>query len=127
MPVYTDYEMAKFSDGVLTLQMAPPQPIGQWTIRYREMVHFGGGQPYVLASGQASGLIVRNLVEKWTSSGMNNVSGINIIDSAAGILQVRVYEAEVSGRQYGSYPYMVERLDSGSATIIAEGYRLYVP
>lgn len=127
MPIYVDYEMARYSDGVVSIGMSPPQPIGGWTIRYREFVNFGGGQPLVLESGQSSGRLDVNKVEKWVSSGLNGQSGITITDSGVGIMTIRVYESEVSGRPYGAYAYQLERLDSGSLCVLAEGYRLHTP
>lgn len=127
MPILADWEMVKYTDGLLIVSMSPPQAIGGWTIRYRETIAVGGGQYQVLTAAESSGNVLRNQIEKYVASGYNGASGITITDSGVGILQVRVNEADVSGRPYGAYPYQLERLDSGSATVLANGFRLYRP
>ncbi len=127
MAISADFYTVQFSDGLLTVTMSPSVNISSWSLRYREFKNFGGGQPLVLASGQGSGLLEENLVEKWCGSGTGNgVSGITILDSGVGMLRVDFPKAEISGREPGAYAYTLDRVDSGQARRVAEGYRLIV-
>lgn len=120
-----DFYSAQFSDGTLTVTMSPPTPVGNWTVRYREFVHHGGGQPLILASGQQSGLLQADLITKWCGSGTGGGdSGITVLNSGNGIFRVSLPASELSGRDPGAYAYSFERTDSGYHKALREGYRL---
>ena len=112
MPTYVDYSLAKYEDGVLTLELQPPVAVGGWTLRYTETKRFGG------LSGS---------VYKWAASGFNNVSGINVVNSGQGIMKITINSPDSSGRDFGNYAFVVERVDSGHRTVLAEGYHKMGP
>ena len=91
--------------------MAPPVPIGGWTIIYQQSLR-AEGIPFITKS---------------VSSGYATVSGIQINNSGQGVLQVNFFAPEMSGRQDDAYWYQITRTDSGFRSIIAEGFRLCTP
>jgi hypothetical protein len=101
------YYLSQFSDGMLTIGMAPPQPIGGWSIRLEVLNAFGG---------------MSGLIQKYCASGYNGVSGITVVNSGEGIMQVQFNSPDTSGMNYGNYPIVVEALQSGGRTPICEGY-----
>lgn len=125
MTIEANFYSAQFSDGLLTVTMAPPTNITNWTIWYREYRQPGGGQPLILASGQNSGVLDVNLIEKWIGSGYTaNQSGGVILDTVNGQFRFVFPPNEVSGREAGAYPYIVQRVDSGYFQELAAGYRI---
>lgn len=112
MPVLTDFQMSKFEDGILVVEMEPPQPIGGWLVRFQVMKRFGS----------SSGLI-----EKWMGSGGYNVSGMDIVNSGQGLYQATINSLDTSGLDYGAYAFQSERMDSGFRTVLNEGYFMLVP
>lgn len=121
----SDFYTIEYSDNNLTITLSPSLPIGDWTIRFRQFKNFGGGQPLVLGSGQASGLLEVNKIEKWVGPGTGDgSSGITITSSGTGILRIYLPPSEVSGMDAGAYAFTVDRVDSGYNKRLADGYRL---
>lgn len=112
MPVLADFTIGRYSDGVLTVYMAPPVPVGAWNIQFQTTKRFGGG----------SGLITKSV-----SSGYNGVSGITITNSGIGVLNVNINSNDTSGLNYGVYAFTLSRLDSGLVSQISEGYLIVTP
>lgn len=109
MPVIIDFQLGKFENGVLVVEMHPPTPIGGWGIQF-DLCHRMGGTA---------------VVTKSCASGYGNgVSGITVISSGDGRLQVSLLPSEVSGLNAGNYYYRVFRTDSGVASDVTTGYRL---
>lgn len=104
-----DYPLPLYADGILTIEMEPPVAVGGWTVRYFETRRFGN----------QSGLI-----EKWGGSGFNNVSGVTVVNSGAGIFQIAINSVDTSGRCPGNYAFKFERMDSGSRNPLVEGYHI---
>jgi hypothetical protein len=111
MPIYTDYDLVRYSDGQLTIALSPPTPIGGWTVLYEETRRFCG------TSG----------IQKWLASGFNGVSGITVVNSGEGVIRVQINSTDSSGRNPGSYAYTITRMDSGHRTTLAEGYHVMGP
>ena len=123
-----NFPSVQYADGSLTITLSPSRPIGNWTIQYREFKNVGGGQPLILASGQGSGLIETNLIEKWCGSGTGGgASGITVTDSGLGVIRVALPASETSGRDCGAYAYEVFRVDSGYLRQLDQGYRMITP
>ena len=112
MPVYTDITMLKFEDGTFIVSLAPQSPIGGNNLRWQVVKRFGS----------TSGLITKSV-----ASGYNNVSGINVTNSGAGVMQITLNSSDTSGLDYGNYVYALERLDSCSRTVISEGFFSVLP
>lgn len=104
---YTDFSWIKYDDGVLTIALTPPAPIGGWDLRFSLTKRFGGESL---------------LVTKSCASGYNNVSGINIVNSGQGIFNVALSSVDTSGLQPGLYASRCERMNSGARTTLSEGY-----
>lgn len=123
--ITADFTTVAHADGSLTVTNTPPGAMGNQTIRYREFVYFGGGNPVIPISGQSfSGYLPTNLIEKWMGSGTGGgASGITMLDSGTGRFRISLPAAEISGRDIGAYAYEVERVDSGYVTMLARGYR----
>ena len=106
MSVQVDFSLARYEDGVLTVSMEPPVPIGGWTIQFAVVKNFGG---------------TNYLINKSVASGYNNASGINILNSGNGVFNVNINGVDTSGMNYGNYAHATTRLDSGAYTVLAEG------
>lgn len=111
IPQNADFILNKAEDGTLTINLAPQQAVGGWTVQFTLMKRFNGDP--ILTKSCASGFI--------------NVSGINVVNSGTGSFTVRFNPAEFSGNVEGNYAFLLQRTDSGFATILAEGYRLALP
>ena len=112
MPVYSDFSFNQFADGTISVSLAPAANIGNQNIRFQAFKRFGG---------------ISGLITKSCNSGFNNVSGINITSSGEGRFNISLRGADTSGLQLGNYAYAIERLDSGSRTVISEGYLILLP
>lgn len=114
MPVQADFSLGSLEDGSLTVGLIPAANVSGWTLQ------FSLWRRQQAVSGSVSGLITKS-----AASGFNNVSGINVTNGPGGVFVVNLGRFDVSGGLApGAYSYKVERMDSGNATIISEGYRL---
>lgn len=109
MPLQTNFHLARYADGVLTINLAPPTAIGGWGIQFQMTRYFGSDDI---------------LIEKSVASGFNNLSGINITNSGAGVFNVNFSQVESSGLDPGNYAYQILRVDSGLHNILCQGYRV---
>ncbi len=107
MPGYADFQVFRYQDGILTVSLEPPAPIGAWNILFEAVNHFGGSN---------------SVVSKSVGPGFNGLSGILITDSGHGVMNISVSALDVSGLEYGNYAYQVRRVDSGAGLLINEGY-----
>ena len=112
MPVIADFNLVRYEDGTLTISLSPPTPIGGANIRFLVQHHFGG---------------ISGLIQKSVASGYNAVSGITVTNSGQGVFNVALRSVDTSGFEYGNYAYTTERLDSGSRTVISEGFMKLLP
>ena len=114
MAIQTNFKLERFADGDLTVGLAPAANISGWTLQctmWRRAQNI---------SGSVSGLITKS-----AASGFNNVSGINVTNGVQGVFTVHFNRFDVSGNlDSGSYYFKVERMDSGNASVVAEGFRL---
>ena len=108
MAIFTDFVLFSAENGIVTVAMTPPTPIGGWTLQFT-MTHRPNGTPIIVKS---------------MASGYYGTSGMNIVNSGQGIMSIALYPSEVSGLDPSTYAWNVYRLDSGFATDIAQGYRL---
>lgn len=109
MTIQTNFPLAVNEDASVTIPLTPPTAIGGWDLRFQV-----GPRP-----GFVSGYLTRS-----TASGFNNVSGVNIVNSGAGIFEVDLRSSDFSGLDQGAFWWQAERLDSGSRTVLANGWLL---
>ena len=112
MPIQVDAPFVKFDDGILVVTLQPSIPIGGQNYQFECQNRFGG----------VSGRIVKSM-----ASGRYNVSGMNIVNSGQGVMNVTIDSANTSGLQYGNYAFTIQRLDSGNRSTVTEGYILILP
>ncbi len=112
MPVLADFSMVKFEDGILTLELAPPIAIGGMLLNFNLFKRFGSSE---------------YIAQRWVGSGLNNQSGINITSSGQGRMNISLWENDSSGLEFGNYAFNIKRLDSGSRTVLTEGYLVLEP
>ena len=112
MPVIGDFSIIKLEDGILYVELAPPVAIGGMALSCQVTRRFGG----------TSGLI-----QKSVSSGFNGASGISVINSGQGMLSVAIRSQDTSGLDYGNYAFSILRTDSGSRTVLTEGFFVVEP
>ena len=115
MAVEADFSVVKFSDSILTINLIPAVPIGGWSLRF-EAQHRPGGISGLITKSSASGF-----------GGSNHPSGITITNSGNGQFNVYIDGVNTSGLDYGAYAYSVQRMDSGSRTLISEGFMSVLP
>jgi len=108
MPVYSNFGLARYEDGILSISMIPPTAIGAWDIRFQLTKYFG---------------CLSGLAEMTVTSGYGNgVSGITIANSGQGIMQIQVVGVNTSGLDAGNYAFTVQRYNSGFRTLISKGF-----
>lgn len=111
MPVINDFAWVQYDDGVLTIGLQPPVPIGglsfQLTITKRL-----GGTPITIKS---------------MTSGFYGVSGMQIVNSGQGIMQATVLSSDTSGLDCNNFAYQVRQTDFGANKVVAEGYEVLMP
>ena len=108
MPAYTEFEIAQWSDGVLTVALNPPFPVGGVSIIFT-MSKRDGGSP---------------LVSKVCNSGYGaGQSGIIVTNSGQGKMSVIFSPPEVSGLSPGAYQIRMTALISGKTVPVLQGYR----
>jgi hypothetical protein len=113
MAVFQTITYIKYDDGLITIAMTPPQPIGQWSIHFQ-------------LNRQAE-ISVSGLVNKYVGSGYNNVSGINITSSGQGTFNVGITSTDTAALNTGTYYYTAIRTDSGFVSVLSEGYFILQP
>lgn len=110
MSQYIDIPINPGQDAVIQVQMNPVVPIGGWNIEFYVTKRFLG----------ISGLIVGS-----TASGyINNVSGMNIVNSGTGIFSATISGGSTSGWNPEPYAYTFTRTGSGCNTLLVEGFLL---
>ncbi len=109
MPVFKNFTLYKEQDAVVGVAIEPATPIGGWSLRFRVKTH----------SDSTSGVI-----EKFVSSGLNNLSGINVTDSGQGTIAVDITSADTSGLKPRTYFYELRRTDSGEESPLTKGQLL---
>lgn len=107
MPKFADFYIVRGNDGLITVGVEPPTPIGGWEIQFLATHRFGG----------VSGIIDRRVASGYGAG----QSGITILNSGQGIFQVNVWAGDTSGSQFGNIVYTAKRLDSGFQTDLALG------
>lgn len=107
MAAQCDFSLARFEDGVLVVNMQPPQAVGGWQLEFT-LSHRPGGE---------SGLAVKSAASGYGGG----QSGITILDSGAGRFSVAITSRDTSGLAPKNYSTRTERLDSGSRTVLAQG------
>lgn len=113
MPALQDFTIAKNEDGTLTISTAPPVAVGGWEVEFNLSKRFGSDTPYIRKSA-ASGYYAGQ-------------SGITVANPVQGVFNVRLNSVNTSGLEFGNYAYAFSRLNSGSRTVLSEGYMLLSP
>lgn len=113
MSIQFDMPLAKWEDGILTITLTPPQPIGGWDIRFHAQKRFGE---------VTSGAVVKSCASGFGGG----QSGITIVNSGQGILNIRINEVNTSGWDFGNYAATVQRFNSGR-TLLSQGYLVLLP
>lgn len=111
MPALADFNLYKYEDGLLTVPLRPPAAVGGWDIRFTVTLRQGA---------DSSGLIVKSVASGYGGG----ASGISVLNSGQGVLQVTIRAQDTSGLQPGPYAFAIERLDSGSRTPLTRGFLL---
>ncbi len=109
MAVYQDFSLIRYEDGVLNFNMEPPEPVGGWSVSFQVFRRFLSTTP---------------LITKSISSGFNNQSGIVVANSGLGQMNITLNAIDTSGFDPGNYAFRIQRLDSGNAFTMTEGYLL---
>lgn len=104
-----NFSYTKFEDGTLTITMAPPVPIGGLDLEFFVTKRFGGDN---------------KLIRKLSSSGYNGVSGITIISSGEGRINVTIDSPDTSGLTIGNYATQAVVTTSGRYKKITEGFMI---
>lgn len=112
MPIQVQAPLVRMEDGLLVVQLTPAVAIGGQSWQFECMNRFGG----------VSGRIIKNM-----SSGFIAVSGMNIVSSGLGTMNITINSRDTSGLPYGNYAFAVTRLDSGNRTAATEGFLLLLP
>lgn len=107
-----DLRLVRYADGLLTIAIHPPTPVGGMDLRFTVMKQFGANT---------------SLITKSAASGLNNQSGINITDSGQGIFKINLQSVNTSGLEYGNYACVIENLTSGNRAVLAEGWLQLLP
>ncbi len=107
MPINQDFQISRGEDLIIEISLTPPQPIGGYGIRFQSTRRFGGNYP---------------LITKSMASGFYNVSGMNILNSGNGSMNVVLKGPDTSGLDFGNYSYTVARTDSGFYSEYLVGY-----
>ena len=110
MPIISTIPVSPATDSTVTIQLTPPTAIGGWSLEYRVTNRFGG----------VSGILIGSLASGY----IGNVSGMTVTNSGNGIFSVQIRASVVSGWDNGAYSWTATRTDSGSRTVLAEGYLL---
>ena len=112
MPIEADFRIDRGNDQTLVIELKPPVPIGGENIRFTLADRFGSVSPRLVKS---------------MSSGFYGVSGLNIVNSGQGILNVALWAVDTSGMPFGNYAFELRRWDSGSVTDLTQGYLILRP
>lgn len=112
MPNYIDIPLTTNEDGTYRIGIAPPIPIGGFSLQFDLMKRYGGTP----------------IISLYTASGLDGTSGLTIANSGQGIVDIPIHlRSYLSGRDWGNYPYVLRRTDSGQATNFTEGVLVYQP
>ena len=107
MPLYSDFTLGKFEDGIVVLELTPPIPIGGMSLEFTLAKRIGATP----------------LLTKSAASGFGGgVSGMTILNSGQGLLSISFQSQEMSGLDIGAYACRIARTDSGSFTVLWRGY-----
>lgn len=113
MAIQFDLPLARWEDGILTVALDPPTPIAGWDLRFKVQKRFG------IASG---------LIEKVSSSGfVGGQSGITVVNSGAGVINIAINKPDTSGLAFGNYACSVQRVNSGFQTALSQGFLILYP
>ena len=112
MPIIGNFYLARYEDGVLSIQLTPPTPIGGWSIQFQLMERFNASV---------------DLYDAYVASGFNGTSGITVTNSGQAMFNVTIPSNSGSSMNEGNYAFKVTRTNSGSQTTLSEGYLILTP
>lgn len=114
MPNVADINLAQYADGVITIAMTPPVAVGGWSVKFTMARRFSSD----------SGICFR-----YGASGFGGgESGVTVLDSGLGRFRVKAPSPEeTSGLEPGNFAIQFERTDSGSRTVLSQGYEVMTP
>lgn len=112
MPDFNQFQFSKYTDGTIRVGIVPPTAIGGWDLRFQLKKEFDG---------------YSGLVNKYVGSGLDGTSGISIVSSGNGTLDISITRADTSGLPYGVYAFTVDRTSSGYFTPLSIGQVILTP
>lgn len=113
MTISVNYSLQRSEDVTLQVSMVPPTNIAGWNIQFLSQLHFGG----------LSGLITKSCASGYGGG----QSGITVINSGQGQFNISIASQDTSGFQFAPYSYCTTRLDSGSVSVLNEGFVNILP
>lgn len=113
MALFENFSIIRKEDALLSISLNPPVSIAGWSLEFRVNKRFGS----------CSGLIIKSA----NLPTFNNVSGINVTNTAQGMFQVTLNSVDTSGFDFGNYAYGVQRLNAGNVTALSEGFLILLP
>lgn len=114
---YQDYRVQRGTDTTLSVKLSGTSAFSGQNIS-------GQGFEFVVSHrlGNVSGFFTKS-----AASGYNNVSGINVLHTSGKTFDVSINAADTSGLCPGNHAYATGRTDSGSRTVLQEGFILLLP
>ena len=113
MPIYANFPLVSYADGLLSISMRPPTNIAGWNIQVQFLPRYGA----------SSGLITKSCASGYGGG----QSGVTVLNSGNGQFSIDVWSRDTSGFDAKNYYYSARRLDSGYAATLAEGFLVLTP
>lgn len=114
MPLFSDFNIAEYSDGTITIPMSPPVNVGGMSVLFTVARRFLSDAPIALRSAA-------------TGFG-GGQSGVTVLNSGEGVFKVTLpTPEEMSGRDPGNYACQLECIDSGRRGPLWQGYMVVGP
>lgn len=109
MPLESDFLLQRDENGNVIITLTAPSPVGGEYLRFQMTKRFGSDT---------------SIYSAYSNSGVDGVSGLSILDSGQGKVQISFEPSYVSGYEAGNYACKLQRLSSGRWTKIWEGFRV---
>ena len=110
MPLFSDFSLVKYEDGVLTIELSPPIPVGGMFLTFTMNKRMGGRVPLLTRScGSGYG---------------GGESGITVVNSGIGVVAIDIDSNNTSGLVPYNYACQLERMDPGNETVLWQGYMI---
>ncbi len=109
MPEIMNFSFTRQEDGILSICIQPPAPIGGLDIRWKMTKRFGSED---------------NIILKSVSSGYNGASGITVTNSGNGTFNVVIWSNDTSGLEALNYATEGDVTSSGRYKQLTRGYMI---